>query len=46
MGERTRSFLSIEQEPVLRATLKSWLDSLRGWRRGLNGFRAMPFTSP
>jgi len=30
MGERTRSFLCIEPEPALRATLKIWLDSLRG----------------
>jgi 2'-5' RNA ligase len=30
MAERTRSFLCIEPEPALRATLKSWLDSLKG----------------
>lgn len=29
MGERTRSFLCLELEPVLRATLAEWLGSLR-----------------
>lgn len=29
MGERTRSFLCIEPEPALRATLGEWLQSLR-----------------
>ncbi len=29
MGERTRSFICIEPEPALKATIRSWLDSLR-----------------